>query len=367
MWLLSQARFASCSRAAPTLHLDPAQPPFTPIIPPKPNQPNRTNDDQVAGVAVRGVAPLCDVGEAAAAWALEVLLPRLLLAIPVLYLCLLRLTHRFPVRVYVGAHPLMRAVVKRCPSFQRDYRPPMWACGAWAQAVVYLFRSWRNRHLRGFVREVIRLPDGEHVSLFWMAPPGKVRDAMVKAAGGDIEELQQAATAATAAAAATARAAAAGARAAARAAGAGAAAAAGATATVKPAPAHHHQPMSHGHGHGSQPPPDAASAAAAAAADPVIESLSRSLPADGETPIVVICHGVFQNAADLYEFCAFLTDVCGYVACVFNRRGNDMPLSRAKFNTVGDQEVGGGKGRSCPCIHTCVWRVCDGTIDQSTD
>ena len=56
-----------------------------------------------------------------------------------------------------------------------------------------------------------------------------------------------------------------------------------------------------------------------------------------ETPIVIICHGVFQSAADLYEFCSFLTDTCGFVACVFNRRGNDLPLSRARFNTVGDQ------------------------------
>lgn len=321
----------------------------------------------MAGAAVRGVAPLCDIGEATAAWALETLLPRLLLAIPILYLCLVRLTHRYPVRVYVGAHPFMRAVVKRCPSFQRDYRPPTWACGAWAQAVLYLYRSWRNNHLRGFVREVIRLPDGEHVSLFWMAPPGPIRDAMV-AAGGGVEGLHASAHHPGTPSKAKAAAAAAGEE--------GKKEEGGAAAGVKqqpqqqpslqpprppscstsssssssngstrkpprpPAP-HNHQPMSHGHGHGSQPPPTAAMAAAAAAADPVIESLARSLPADGETPIVVICHGVFQNAADLYEFCSFLTETCGYVACVFNRRGNDMPLSRAKFNTVGDQEVGG--------------------------
>lgn len=47
-------------------------------------------------------------------------------------------------------------------------------------------------------------------------------------------------------------------------------------------------------------------------------------------PIVVICHGVFQSAADLYEFCEFLTNTCGYLACVFSRRGNDSPLSRPK-------------------------------------
>lgn len=49
-----------------------------------------------------------------------------------------------------------------------------------------------------------------------------------------------------------------------------------------------------------------------------------------EVPIIVISHGVFQSAPDLYEFATFLTKQCGYVVVVFNRRGNDLPLSRPR-------------------------------------
>ncbi|GAB5030768.1 alpha beta hydrolase [Nannochloropsis oceanica] len=214
------------------------------------------------GMAIRGVSPLCDIGDIAAAWTLEVLIPRLCLAILFLSASLLKLTLRYPIRVYVGSHPIMRNIVRRCPSFQKDYRPPSWACGAWAQAIVYLYRSWRNKHLRGFAREVLQLPDGESVSLFYMAPPGPMREALMQCKEDGREEEM------------------------------------GAT----------------------------------------IQALATSMPPDDPPPpIVVICHGVFQTAADLYEFCTFLTETCGYIACVFNRRGNDMPLSRARFNTVGDQ------------------------------
>lgn len=72
--------------------------------------------------------------------------------------------------------------------------------------------------------------------------------------------------------------------------------------------------------------------------DAIIEALVYHMPCHERLPpIVIICHGVFQNGADLYDFCRFMTETCGYVVCVFNRRGNDMPLSRARFNTVGDQ------------------------------
>jgi hypothetical protein len=106
----------------------------------------------------------------------------------------------------------------------KDYRPPSWADTAWAQAALYLFRSWRHSfHLKGLFKEVsdpspvgqpdinwakddedetlvylaihegthsstaspsgdmgldairqtqmVGLPDGEVVSLAWMFPP----------------------------------------------------------------------------------------------------------------------------------------------------------------------------------------------------
>lgn len=49
-----------------------------------------------------------------------------------------------------------------------------------------------------------------------------------------------------------------------------------------------------------------------------------------ETPIILILHGVFQTAADLHDFCKFLTEKCGFVCCIFNRRGNDLALSRPR-------------------------------------
>ncbi|TFJ87038.1 hypothetical protein NSK_001372 [Nannochloropsis salina CCMP1776] len=214
------------------------------------------------GMAIQGVSPLSDIGDLAAAWTLDILIPRLCLAILFLSVSLVKLTLRYPIRVYVGANPVVRSIVQRCPSFQKDYRPPSWACGAWAQAVIYMYRSWRNNHLRGFAREVIRLPDGECVSSYWMAPPGPMRDAVMQCKVDGREEET----------------------------------------------------------------------------DAIIEALVYHMPCHERLPpIVIICHGVFQNGADLYDFCRFMTETCGYVVCVFNRRGNDMPLSRARFNTVGDQ------------------------------
>jgi hypothetical protein len=213
-------------------------------------------------MAIQGVSPLSDIGDLAAAWTLDILIPRLCLAILFLSVSLVKLTLRYPIRVYVGANPVVRSIVQRCPSFQKDYRPPSWACGAWAQAVIYMYRSWRNNHLRGFAREVIRLPDGECVSSYWMAPPGPMRDAVMQCKVDGREEET----------------------------------------------------------------------------DAIIEALVYHMPCHERLPpIVIICHGVFQNGADLYDFCRFMTETCGYVVCVFNRRGNDMPLSRARFNTVGDQ------------------------------
>lgn len=71
------------------------------------------------GVAMLGVSPLCDLGDLAAAWTLDVLLPRLCLLILFLSFSLVKLTFRYPIRVYVGAHPVTRNIVKRCPSFQK--------------------------------------------------------------------------------------------------------------------------------------------------------------------------------------------------------------------------------------------------------
>lgn len=62
--------------------------------------------------------------------------------------------------------------------------------------------------------------------------------------------------------------------------------------------------------------------------DSLDESDAPNVPPS--VPIVVICHGVFQSAPDLYEFCSFLTNECGYLPCVFSRRGNDTPLSRPR-------------------------------------
>ena len=57
-----------------------------------------------------GVGPLCDIGELAAEWTLDVLIPRLAMAIVLLTLSLIRLTMKYPVQLYVGSHPLIRKV-----------------------------------------------------------------------------------------------------------------------------------------------------------------------------------------------------------------------------------------------------------------
>lgn len=58
--------------------------------------------------------------------------------------------------------------------------------------------------------------------------------------------------------------------------------------------------------------------------------LLASVEVPTEVPIIVISHGVFQSAPDLYDFATFLSKQCGYVVVVFNRRGNDLPLSRPR-------------------------------------
>ena len=195
-----------------------------------------------------------------------------------------------------------RQLVRKCPSFQKDYRPPAWAVGAWAQAIIYTYRAWRNQHLRGFFREVrylakrvrgpgvvpidtasscpalhppnpfphpltllqlVELPDGEFVSLLWMLPPGNRKDI--------------------------------------------------------PSP---HRTRLDGADTSTSPCTDQDS--------PTIcfDSLGDRVSPD--VPVILVCHGVFQNASDLYELCTFLTERCGYAACVFNRRGNDLPLSQPR-------------------------------------
>jgi hypothetical protein len=56
--------------------------------------------------------------------------------------------------------PLHGQMVRRCPSFQRDYRPPSWAVGWLPQAVLYVVKSWWNSHIRGFRREVSEAAPG---------------------------------------------------------------------------------------------------------------------------------------------------------------------------------------------------------------
>jgi len=60
------------------------------------------------------------------------------------------------------------------------------------------------------------------------------------------------------------------------------------------------------------------------------EELLQFVAVPEDVPLVVISHGIFQSASDLYEFVKFLTWKCGYVVVVFNRRGNDLPLSRPR-------------------------------------
>lgn len=47
-------------------------------------------------------------------------------------------------------------------------------------------------------------------------------------------------------------------------------------------------------------------------------------------PIVVVIHGIFQSANNLYDLCTYLTKICGFVVVILNRRGNDVQLSLPK-------------------------------------
>lgn len=208
----------------------------------------------MVGAAAYALGPLDGLGDDTAEFLLYTLTPRLVAAMLLLHLSLLRWVGRFPVKVYAGEHPVVRKMVRRCPSFQRDYRPPSWAVGWLPQAVLYVVKSWWNSHIRGFRREPVKLPDGEHVSLFWMAPPAQ-EQALESLLAKDLT---------------------------------------------------------------------------------LAEAFPLAIPPS--MPVIIICHGVFQTPADLYEFAQFLTRDCGYLACVFNRRGNDLPLSRPRFNTTGDQQ-----------------------------